>query len=95
MVFDEALEEDQMDALQQVITLYNAMLDRARCAIHWWGMVGQRHRVVKDMRVKIAKMAWEEVWAWCKKSAPAKQQRKKAKTGVSSKPKRKQQKRNK
>jgi hypothetical protein len=44
--------------------LHGAMLQRARRAIDCWSMAGRRLRVVRDMRVMIAKMAWEEVWRW-------------------------------
>jgi hypothetical protein len=50
--------------LERVIELHTAMLGRARRAIDCWSMAGRRGRVVKDMRVVIAKMAWAEVWRW-------------------------------
>jgi hypothetical protein len=40
------------------------MLGRAREAIKCWSMAGRRVGVVKDMRVMISKMAWEEAWRW-------------------------------
>jgi hypothetical protein len=54
--------------LRRVIGLHDAMLRRARDAIHCWSVVALRCAVVKDVRVMIAQMAWEEVWTW---SAPA------------------------
>jgi hypothetical protein len=59
------------------------MFVRARAAIDCWSMAGRRLRVVKDMRVMIAKMAWEEVWRWGERaanSAGAKGQKKTRKT---------------
>jgi hypothetical protein len=65
----------------RVIELHNAMLGRARAAIDCWSTVARRRGVVKDMRVTIAKMAWEEVWRWGEKDADSGDERKKAKTG--------------
>jgi hypothetical protein len=42
------------------------MLDHAKEAIGCWSMAGRRRGVVKDIRVMIAKMAWEP-WLWSKK----------------------------
>jgi hypothetical protein len=54
----------------RVVELHEAMLDRARQAIACWSVCGRRRGVVKDMRVVIAKMAWEEVWRWGEKEEP-------------------------
>jgi hypothetical protein len=48
--------------VERVFELHDAMLRRARRAIDCWSMAGRRCRVVKDMRVLIAKMMWAEVW---------------------------------
>ncbi len=58
------LEEIEVVQLQRVMALCNAMLRRARRAIDGWSIVGRRLDVVKDVRVKIAKMMWEEAWNW-------------------------------
>jgi hypothetical protein len=50
--------------LQRILELHNAMLGRARGAIDCWSMAGRQLGLVKDMRVMIAKMAWEEAWVW-------------------------------
>jgi hypothetical protein len=57
----------QMSEFRRIVELYDAMLGRARRAIHCWSMAGRRCRVVKDMRVMIAKMLWEEAWRWGEK----------------------------
>jgi hypothetical protein len=49
---------------QRVVQLYDEMMQRARRAIDCWSIMGRRCRVVKDIRVMIAKMAWEEAWHW-------------------------------
>jgi hypothetical protein len=66
--------------VERVIELQKAMLGRARAAIDCWSVVGRRCRVVKDMRVVIAKMLWEEVWRWGEKEQDAREE-KKAKRG--------------
>ncbi len=57
----------QSSKLQRMMILYEAMLSRARQAIGTWSVIGRRLKVVKDIRVKIAKMAWEEAWRWGEK----------------------------
>jgi TPR repeat protein len=63
MQFDEA---EVKEAIERVLELHDAMLERARRAIDCWSMAAQRRGVVKDIRVVIAKMVWEEPWRWCK-----------------------------
>jgi TPR repeat protein len=60
-----ALEKTQ---LERVLQLHEAMLGRARVAIDCWSMAGRRCGLVKDMRVKIARMAWSEAWQWGERS---------------------------
>jgi TPR repeat protein len=50
--------------LLRIVELHEAMRGRARAALACWSMAGLRCGVVKDMRVMIAKIAWEEVWRW-------------------------------
>jgi hypothetical protein len=57
-------ERKNVVKFQRVVDLADAMATRARRAIDCWSVVGRRRGVVKDMRVMIAKMAWEEVWRW-------------------------------
>jgi hypothetical protein len=51
-------------SLKQVVELGEAMLGRARRAIACWAVAARRLGLVKDMRVTISKMAWEEPWRW-------------------------------
>jgi hypothetical protein len=50
--------------MQRILALHEAMLAKARGAVDCWSIVGRRRGVVKDIRVVIAKMAWEEPWLW-------------------------------
>jgi hypothetical protein len=50
--------------LQRVVELHDAMLGKAKHAIACWSVVGRRLGVVKDTRVMIAKMVWDEAWRW-------------------------------
>jgi hypothetical protein len=56
--------------------LHDAMMGRARRAICCWSMAGQRLRVVKDMRVMIAKMLWKGAWQWGEKEVNARNEKK-------------------
>jgi TPR repeat protein len=83
-VRDMRLDEAEVkEAIERVLELHDAMLERARRAVDCWSMAAQRRGVVKDMRVVIAKMAWEEPWRWGEKEkaqeAQKQQQKKKAK----------------
>jgi hypothetical protein len=49
---------------KRVLQLHEAMLGRARAALDCWSVAGRRLGVAKDVRIMIAKMAWEEVWHW-------------------------------
>jgi hypothetical protein len=64
IIFGMYCVAETVTKLQRVIELHAAMVWRARRAIDCWSMAGRRLRVVKDMRVMIAKMAWAEVWLW-------------------------------
>jgi hypothetical protein len=50
--------------MERVFELHAAMLSRAKRAVDCWSMAARRCRVVKDMRVVIAKMLWAEAWRW-------------------------------
>jgi hypothetical protein len=56
--------EDELGAAPRVAELHAAMLTRAREAIASWSLVSRRLGIVKDVRVMIAKMVWEEPWRW-------------------------------
>jgi hypothetical protein len=47
-----------------VLELHEAMLRRAREAIDCWSVAARRCGVAKDMRLVIARLAWQEVWRW-------------------------------
>jgi hypothetical protein len=60
---------DSVFCFRQAVTdrllgVHDAMLGRARAAIACWAAVARRLGLVKDMRVMIGKMAWEEPWRW-------------------------------
>jgi TPR repeat protein len=63
-LFGLRIQEEHRPKLHRVMWLYERLLGRARDAIACWSMASRRHGVVKDIRVMIAKMAWEEVWLW-------------------------------
>jgi hypothetical protein len=63
-VFGKKFNQDKFRDYVRTLELHAAMLGRARSAIHCWSAAALRCGVVKDVRVKIAKMAWEEVWRW-------------------------------
>jgi TPR repeat protein len=75
-VFWKRIGRTKMERIRRILVLHDEMLQRAREAIDCWSMAARRCGVVKDMRVMIAKMAWQEPWRWCaRSSAPARGQR--------------------
>jgi hypothetical protein len=64
------LGDYERERFEQMIELHDAMLGRARRAIDCWSVAGRRLRLVKDMRVMIAKTAWAEAWRWMKSDIP-------------------------
>jgi hypothetical protein len=70
-VFGDGLFEGELESFQRIVALHEAMLDRARAAIACWSMVGVRCRVVRDVRMLIAELAWGEVWVWGEQQAEA------------------------
>jgi TPR repeat protein len=56
--------ERDAEKLQGLLLLHDAMLQRARQAIACWSLAAWRLGMAKDMRVMIAKMAWDEPWRW-------------------------------
>jgi hypothetical protein len=64
--FGERYPNGDMTRLVRLLRLDGELRDRAGRAIACWSAVGLRHGIVKDIRVMIAKMAWEEVWRWGK-----------------------------
>jgi hypothetical protein len=53
-----------MGKLERVVQLHEAMLGRARRAIDCWSVAGRRCGLVRDVRLMIARMAWDEPWRW-------------------------------
>jgi hypothetical protein len=68
VVFGRDCSREEMVALLRVVELNDAMLGRARLAIACWSVAGRRCGLIKDVRVMIAKMLWEEAWRWGRKS---------------------------
>jgi hypothetical protein len=64
MLFLQTIEWCERVKFERVLALHEAMLGRARRGIDCWSMIGRRHRVVKDIRVMIAKMVWKKAWLW-------------------------------
>jgi hypothetical protein len=65
---DEAAA-DPFASLHQVVALHEAMLGRARQAVDCWSVASRRLGLVKDLRVMIAKMVWEDAWCWSGKES--------------------------
>jgi hypothetical protein len=63
-LFGESLTSEHAASLRRVFELHEAMLVRARLGIACWCMAARRHGMVKDVRLMIAKMAWDEPWRW-------------------------------
>jgi hypothetical protein len=78
-VFGRSLSAAGWESIMQVLALHDGMLNRARAAIDCWSMAARRLRVVKDMRVVIAKMVWEEPWRWSNEEKTEQKESKKAK----------------
>jgi hypothetical protein len=68
LLFDVPVSVETM--VNPVFELHAAMLARARQAIACWSVVGRRNGIVKDIRVMVAKMAWEQVWVWHEATGP-------------------------
>jgi hypothetical protein len=63
-VYGRTIRYDQVVQLERVVALHVAMLGRVKQAIDCWSAAGRRCGVVRDIRVKISRMAWDEVWLW-------------------------------
>ncbi len=65
-IFGTFLVAEALGTLSLMIAVYDkCVLAHARRAINCWSMAGRRLGVAKDMRVKIARLLWEERWTWC------------------------------
>jgi hypothetical protein len=64
--------------IRRVIQLHESMVERVITAIDCWSVVARRIGVVKDIRVVIGKIVWDEAWAWprqesaCAEAPPSK-----------------------
>jgi hypothetical protein len=65
------MSQERAKLYASTIELHDRLLVRARQAVACWSVVALRIGVVKDLRVMIAKMAWEEVWRWGEKRVPS------------------------
>jgi hypothetical protein len=63
-VFSPHIVGQEQVRLQRLFALYDAVRSRAKAAVDCWSVVAQRCGVVKDVRVMIARLAWEEAWRW-------------------------------
>jgi TPR repeat protein len=63
-VLSHGPSKSELEGLQRVLGLQSAMLNRTRRAVACWSVVGLRCGLVKDVRVMIAKMVWQEPWHW-------------------------------
>jgi hypothetical protein len=59
-----AVDAVKVEKLRQVVTLFDTRRELARQTIDCWSAVGRRLGVVKDIRVKVAQMVWEQWWVW-------------------------------
>jgi TPR repeat protein len=66
-VFGASASAAEVADIERLLGQHNAMLERAREAIDCWSVASRRLGVAKDVRVLIAKMAWEEPWRWGEK----------------------------
>jgi hypothetical protein len=64
LVFGDDSFDDRIPLFLRVVELHEAMLRRAKEAVVCLGLVTLRLGVVKDVRVMIGKMAWEDAWRW-------------------------------
>jgi hypothetical protein len=65
--FGVLCSEKDLSGLQRLLQLHRTMMESARTAIDCWSMAARQRGLVKDLRVVIAKMVWEEPWRWADK----------------------------
>jgi TPR repeat protein len=68
--------------LNRVSMRQSALCTRNAC----WSMTGRRLGVVKDIRVMISKMAWEEAWRWGEKDNAERERAQKMRKTTESRP---------
>jgi hypothetical protein len=62
--FGETMSAADLSGMQRVLRLHEAMLRPAKDAVVCWSLVGRRCGIVKDVRVMISKLVFEEPWRW-------------------------------
>jgi hypothetical protein len=67
VLFGTPVVGDEVEKLCRLLELYDAMLLCAKESIVCWSIVGLRCGLVKDVRVLIGKLAWQEAWRWSAK----------------------------
>jgi hypothetical protein len=55
---------DELYALMRAVGLHDEWCDNAKQAIESWGLIGRRLGVMRDVRMMIARMVWEERCVW-------------------------------
>ena len=59
-IFREKYDFDsRIGPANQAVSFYNSQIKSARLAVDTWALVAKRLRLIKDMRIYIAKMIWE------------------------------------
>jgi hypothetical protein len=61
-LFAVQLDEDSLEDIQKVIAYYDECVQRAKRAVDCWSLVGARLGVVKDVRIVVARLIWEDLW---------------------------------
>jgi TPR repeat protein len=64
-VIAKRVSAEQLSATKRCIELHELCQKNAKAAIEGWIGVARRLKVVKDVRVVIARMLWTESWCWC------------------------------
>jgi hypothetical protein len=64
MVFDELVDVKDLKTAQRCVELHGEWTTAAQVAIECWLVISMRRGVVKDIRLGIARLLWDEPWAW-------------------------------
>jgi hypothetical protein len=63
-LFGWKIPPTRAERVRQLLDLYEADRVLARSAIRCWSLVGCRRGVVRDVRVLIGQLLWDEAWIW-------------------------------
>jgi hypothetical protein len=66
-VAERAMPPKEVYKFGLVLELHQAMLRRAKRALDCWSVASRRLGMARDIRLMIARMAWEEMWRWGEK----------------------------